>query len=350
MENRVQKSEQEEIPFFGGKKRYRAFSDHLKELFGEKVYRVTLDAGFTCPNRDGLLTYGGCTFCDERGSGPRAYDATVAIREQLQQGMEAMRRRYKAQKFIAYFQAFTNTYAPPEVLDKIYSQVTDHEDVVGISVGTRPDCVPEPVLDVLEKYAERFYFWVEYGIQSAHFKTLKMINRAHGLSHFIDAVLRTKKRKGIRICIHVILGLPGESREEMMETAKIIAALGLDGIKIHLLHILKGTAMAKQYARGELRVLELEEYVDLVCEFLEYLPPQMLIHRLTGEGPRDIHIAPDWALDKARVLARIDQELERRQTYQGAKYGFSVDLQGVPPPSPYPSTSPDKFIDREPGL
>jgi len=331
MERILQRSEQGPLPTSGGKKRYNSFSDHLKERFGCKVYRVTLDAGFTCPNRDGGLTYGGCTFCDERGSGPRAYDAALAIREQLRQGMEAMHRRYKAQKFIAYFQAYTNTYAPPEVLDKLYSQVVGHEEIVGLSVGTRPDCVPEPVLDVLEKYAERLYFWVEYGLQSAHYKTLKTINRAHGLAHFIDAVLRTRRRKGIGICTHVILGFPGETREEMMETAKIMAALGLDGIKIHLLHVLKGTAMAKQYQRGELRVLEREEYVDLVCEFLEYLPPQMLIHRLTGEGPRDIHIAPDWALDKAKVLARIDQELERRNTFQGAKYGFSVDLNQAPP-------------------
>lgn len=336
MESTDQKPDQSQIhgsitSLLRGKKRYNAFSDHLKERFGGKVYRVTLDAGFTCPNRDGLLSYGGCTFCDQRGSGPRAYDATTTIQDQLQKGMEAMRRRYKAQKFIAYFQAFTNTYAPPEVLDKLYSKIINHEDVVGLSVGTRPDCVPEPVLDVLEKYAERLYLWVEYGIQSVHHKTLKSINRAHGLSHFIDAVLRTQKRKGIQICTHVILGFPRETREEMMETARIIAALGLDGIKIHLLHVLKDTAMAKQYERGELQILDREAYVDLVCEFLEYLPPRMLIHRLTGEGPRDIHVAPDWALDKAKVLACIDQELERRNTYQGAKYGFSIDLQQAPP-------------------
>ena len=299
-------------------RRYLTFSKHLKDTFGEKVYKVTLDAGFTCPNRDGTVGTDGCIYCYGNRSTSHLVDQT-AIREQLQQGMTALHLRYKANKFLAYFQSYTNTYAPVDQLEHLYRAALQEEKIVGLSIGTRPDCVDEPVLDLLESFAQHYYLWVEYGLQSIHYDTLKLINRGHGFSEFLDAVLRTQKRLGIKICVHVILGLPGETQEDMIETAKVVSALQVDGVKIHSAHILRATLLEKMYRCGEYQVMELSEYVDMVCNFLEYLSPQIIVHRLVGDAPRSRYVAPEWCLHKSEALRQIDLELQRRDSYQGIR-------------------------------
>lgn len=307
------------IPDLFGEKRYRPFSRYLREIFGCRVQKIPLDAGFTCPNRDGRVGLGGCIYCGPRGSGTGAYENGVPLGEQIRAGIESGKRRFGKCKFIAYFQAFTNTYAPPERLKSLYDEALRHQEVVGLSIGTRPDCAPHEVLELLEEYARRCHFWVEYGLQSAHDYTLELINRGHDIAQFVDAVERTKGR-GINICAHIILGLPGETKEEMMATADLVASLELEGIKIHSLYVLKGTKLAEIYQRGEFRLLELEEYVSLVCDFLERLPPDMVIQRLTGEAPRDLLVAPRWSREKMAVLGKIDTELEQRGSYQGIEW------------------------------
>ncbi len=297
-------------------KRYLTFNNHLQEIFGEKVHKVTIDAGFTCPNRDGTRGTGGCIYC----YGKRVTQHIVvpsSIKDQIRQGKEAIKTRYNTRKFLAYFQSYTNTYAPAEVLMPLYRAALEEEDIVGLAIGTRPDCVDEAVLDVLEALAQETYLWVEYGLQSMHDTTLNLINRGHGLSEFLDAVLRTKKRKGIKLCVHVILGLPGESKEEMLETAKMLSALHVNGVKIHSAHVLKGTRLEEMYLQGEYQVLELPEYVEIVCDFLEYLSPEIVIHRLIGDAPRSRYVAPEWCLHKSEALRQIDLELERRNSFQG---------------------------------
>lgn len=307
------------IPDLFGEKRYRPFSRYLREIFGCRVQKIPLDAGFTCPNRDGRVGFGGCIYCGLRGSGTGAYENGVPLGEQIRAGIGSGKRRFGKCKFIAYFQAFTNTYAPPERLKSLYDEALRHQEVVGLSIGTRPDCAPNEVLELLEEYARRCHFWVEYGLQSAHDYTLELINRGHDIAQFVDAVERTKGR-GINICAHIILGLPGETKEEMMATADLVASLELEGIKIHSLYVLKGTKLAEIYQRDEFRLLELEEYVSLVCDFLERLPPDMVIQRLTGEAPRDLLVAPRWSREKMAVLGKIDTELEQRGSYQGIEW------------------------------
>lgn len=310
------------IPELFGENRYRSFNRYLREIFGCRVQKIPLDVGFTCPNRDGRVGFGGCIYCGARGSGTGAYKKGVPLGEQIRTGIERGKRRFGECKFIAYFQAFTNTYAPPERLKTLYDEALLHPEIVGLSIGTRPDCVPEETLDLLEEYARRCHLWVEYGLQSAHDHTLELINRRHNVAQFVDAVERTKGR-GINICAHIILGLPGETKEEMMATADLVESLELEGMKIHSLYVLKGTKLAEMYQRGDFRLLEPDEYVSLVCDFLERLPPDMVIQRLTGEAPRDLLIAPPWLREKMTVLGKVDAELERRESYQGIAWGFS---------------------------
>lgn len=286
-------------------KRYRDLKSFLIDSFGCRVHKVTIDAGFTCPNRDGTVGYGGCIYCDERGSGSYAVNRLNPVSEQVSDGIERLKKRYKAEKFIAYFQAFTNTYAPVKRLKKLYDEAVKHPDVVGLAIGTRPDCVPAPVLDLIESYVKNYQVWIEYGLQSCHDSTLRRINRGHRYEDFVSAVERTRGR-GILICAHVIIGLPGESREDILATADAVADLQLDAIKIHSLYILEGTPIAEMYRHGEVRMMEREEYVELVYDFLERLPPDIVIQRLIGEGPRDRLIAPKWCLNKHAVLAQID--------------------------------------------
>lgn len=235
-------------------------------------------------------------------------------------GKQSVRQRHKADKFLAYFQRYTNTYAPVETLGPLYEEALAVEDIVGLVVGTRPDCVPDPVLDLLQEIAARTYVAIEYGLQSIHDRTLARVNRAHGAGDFLDAVARTAGR-GIHTCVHVMMGLPGETRADMLETARAVATLPLDGIKIHLTYVLKHTGLGEMYLRGEYRPMEMREYVETVCDFLELLPLGMVIHRLTGDPPRHLLLAPQWALQKWQVLNAIEGELARRESFQGCKRG-----------------------------
>ncbi len=298
-------------------KRYTDLRSFLQRRFGCRVHKITLDAHFTCPNLDGSKAIGGCIFCHQ-GSGHSTLGA-LSVAEQLERGKTYLRRRHKAERFLAYFQRYTNTYAPVETLRHLYDEALAVEDVVGLVVGTRPDCVPDPVLDLLQRYARRTYVAVEYGLQSIHDRTLERVNRAHGAAEFVDAVHRTAGR-GIHTCAHAMLGLPGESRTDMLATAQAIAALPLDGIKIHLTYVLKHTVLGDMYLQGQYRPMEITEYVETVCDVLERLPPGMVIHRLTGDPPRDLLLAPQWALHKWQVLNAIDAELIRRESFQGRQW------------------------------
>lgn len=297
-------------------KRYLDYNTYLRSIFGCRVQKISLDAGLSCPNRDGTLSREGCIFCNARGSGTGAYSRGLSISRQLEIGKINLSRRYHAKRFIAYFQSFTNTYGPVDTLKALYEEALGVKDVVGLSIGTRPDCVAEPVLKLLETYARTHLIWVEYGLQSAHDRSLALINRGHDFHRFETAVAATKNR-GINICAHVILGLPQEEKKDMLETARIIAAMEIDGVKIHLLYVVKGTRLEKMYARGDYRCLSRQEYVDLVCDFLEILPPNMVIQRLTGDPHPDELAAPRWSLEKNRTLALIHDELIKRNTWQG---------------------------------
>lgn len=300
-------------------KRYNSFSDELKRNFGCRVHRISVDAGFTCPNRDGTVATDGCIYCGGDGSGAVGIARSEPIREQIEQGKEVMRRKYKAGKFIAYFQPYSNTHAPVERLTELYDEALAVEDVVGLIIGTRPDCVPDATLDLLADYSRRTYLWLELGLQSPLDRSLQLLGRGHDFATFVAAVEGCKAR-GLRTCVHVILGIPGESHEEMLAMPGVLNRLGVDGVKIHLLHVLQGTRLAEMYLRGEVRLPDRDEYVGLVCDFLEQLDPRIIVQRLTGDGRRDQLLAPKWSLAKFEVLNAIDGELERRGVRQGSRF------------------------------
>ncbi len=306
--------------FWKNEKRYYDFKSFLRNRFGCSVYKLQIDAGFTCPNRDGTIGSGGCIYCDGRGSKLRQAGPLPTVAEQISMGKALYRKLRGAVKFIAYFQTFTNTYGPYEKLKSLYDEALSQEDVLGLSVGTRPDCVDDRVLDLFEAYARRSHVWLEYGLQSVHERTLWKIHRGHDAETFRRAVLKTAGR-GIHVCTHIILGLPGETRGEMMETARFVAALPVQGIKIHLFLALDGTVAGDLYRAGQIRMMERDEYVSTVCDVLEILPPGMVIQRLTADGYRDVYLAPEWGRKKLEVLNAIDRELERRDSYQGKRYG-----------------------------
>lgn len=297
-------------------KRYTDLNTYLRNLFGCRVQKISIDAGFSCPNRDGTISRGGCTYCNARGSGTGAHALGFSVTDQLLKNRQALARRYKAKKFIAYFQSYTNTYAELSTLKKLYSEALAVEDIVGLSIGTRPDCVDEAILNLLQTYAAKYLIWVEYGLQSAHDRTLRLINRGHDVQCFKNAVALTKNR-GIMICAHIILGLPGENRNHMFKTADLIASMGIDGIKLHLLYVVKGTPMESLYRKGQYTCLEQSEYVDMVCDFLERIPSNVVIQRLTGDPHPEELVAPQWSLKKTETLNLIRQTLEQRDSVQG---------------------------------
>lgn len=299
-------------------KRYNQFSEYLKNKFKAKVYKITLDAGFSCPNRDGKISNCGCIFCDDGGSFSQAHSSLLSIEDQVNTGAETLKQRFKAEKFMSYFQAFSNTYKPLYELEKIYNSALCRNDIVGISIGTRPDCVDKEKLELISSYAKDYYTWIEYGLQSVHDKTLKKINRGHDYKCFLNSYEMTKN-KGINICLHVILNL-FETYDEMMETAKTIAKLEPEGVKIHMLCALEGTILEKMFKNGELNFMTEEEYIKTVCDFLEYLPPKTTIHRLAGNGLRTKLFAPKWIGKKLDCLNKIDREFLQRDSWQGIKY------------------------------
>lgn len=301
-------------------KRFNTLNIHYRDKFGEKVMKVSLDGGFTCPNRDGKITFGGCTFCSAEGSGDFAGRRVDSIATQFSKIKERMHEKWKNGKYIAYFQAFSNTYAPVEVLKEKFEPVLLEENVVGISIGTRPDCLQDDVVEYLGELNKKTFLYVELGLQTVHPHTAKRINRGYDYATFVDAVERLRKQD-INVCVHLINGLPGETPEMMLETVKEVSKLDIQGVKLHLLHLLKDTPVVKQYERGELVLMEKDEYISLICDQIEILPPDVIIHRLTGDGPRDLLIGPLWSLKKWEVLNAIDDELKKRDTFQGRLFG-----------------------------
>jgi radical SAM protein (TIGR01212 family) len=304
----------------GPSKRYTDFNTYLKNKFGCRVQKVSLDAGLTCPNRDGTLSGGGCIYCNARGSGTGAHARGLSITAQLLAGKAALARRYKAKKFIAYFQSFSNTYGPLSRLKKLYDEALAVAGVVGLSIGTRPDCVDDRVLDLLAGYAARHAVWVELGLQSAHDATLKLINRGHDAACFQEAAIAAKAR-GLDVCAHVILGLPQETCTHVHATARFLAALPVVGVKLHLLYVVRGTPLERLYRRGAYGCLSQAAYVELVCDFLERLPARVVIQRLTGDPHPSELVAPMWSLRKRDTLAMIHTTLEKRNSWQGKHLG-----------------------------
>ena len=288
--------------------KYYPFSAYLKDKFGEKVYKITLDAGFTCPNRDGSISNSGCIFCDDGGSFSKAHSRLLSIPEQIETGIKSQHERFGANKFMAYFQAFSNTYKPVDELEKIYKESLSNPQIVGISIGTRPDCVDEDKLDLIASFVPKYETWIEYGLQTIHDKSLKWMNRGHDYQIFENAYFETKKR-GIKVCAHIILGLPTETKEDMLKTAKKLAELEVDGVKFHALCVMPNTPLEKVYQNEELKLLTEDEYVDTVCECLKILPQKTIIHRLCGNGYSKTMLAPLWLNNKWETHNKIMAKL-----------------------------------------
>ena len=305
-------------PYSGGR-RYYSLNDYCRETFGEKVYRLSLNGGMSCPNRDGTLATGGCIFCSEGGSGDFAADRTLSIPLQLADAKARISAKTDCHKFIAYFQSYTNTYAPVPYLEGIYQEAIAPEEIVALSIGTRSDCLPPDVLDLLTSLNRRKPVWIELGMQTMHNDTLKRMGTHTTVEQF-DAAVYALAGRDIPVIAHVILGLPGEDRGRMLATIQHVASLPLSGVKLQLLHVLKHTGLADQYRSHPFPVMELDEYCDLVIDCLELLPPDMVVHRLTGDGPRKLLIAPLWSTDKKRVLNTIQRRLRERDTWQGKLY------------------------------
>lgn len=299
-----------------GDKPYKSLNYFLREKFGEKVFKISLDAGFSCPNRDGTISKGGCVFCSERGSGDFAGNRNYSIAKQFQDIKEMMNKKWKSGKYIAYFQAYTNTYAPIEVLREKYTEALNEEGVVGIAIATRPDCLSEEVLDLIEEFSKKTYVWVELGLQTVNDKTAKIINRGYGLSVFESAVSSLRKRN-IDVVVHVIFGLPSENKEDMLRTIKYISKIDIQGIKLHLLHLMENTPLVNLYKEGKLKFMDKDEYINLICESIAMLPESIVIHRLTGDAPRDLLIGPLWSLKKWEILNSIHEKMFTCNLYQG---------------------------------
>lgn len=306
-------------------KRYNDFSTSLRHEFGCRVQKITVDAGFSCPNRDGTLSKTGCLYCNGKGAGSGAANRRQSIEAQIREGKARVAARYGAKKFIAYFQAFTNTYAPVEVLKRRYDDALQDPDIVSLAIGTRPDCVDPTKLALIESYTSTHTVWIEYGLQSARDRTLQQINRGHTVEDFVHAVDLTQGRD-IHICAHVILGLPGESLQDAVRTARLLARLRVDAVKIHNLYIEADAPLAPLFKRGRYLPLSQETYVDWVIHFLEHLHPETILQRLTGDPDPRTLIAPSWATRKGQTLSMITQGLEDRQTFQGRRYSAESPL------------------------
>ena len=292
---------------------YYSLNQYMKDTFGCKVYRIAINGGFTCPNRDGSIGTGGCLFCSEGGSGDFAQDPGLSITEQIEKGKERVSAKIQNGKYIAYFQAFTNTYAPVERLRKLYTEALDHPDIVALSIATRPDCLPDDVLDLLKELNQVKPIWVELGLQTIHERTAGYIRRGYPLSVYDKAVEELKKR-GIEVITHVILGLPGETKQDMAETVRYVVDGGIKGIKLQLLHVLKGTDLEREYFEGRVKVMSEDEYIALVTDLIKMIPSDIVIHRMAGDGAKKDLIAPLWSADKKHVLNRLKQYLQPFET------------------------------------
>lgn len=299
-----------------GDKRYYSLNYYLRHKFGCKVFKIPLDAGFSCPNRDGTISKGGCIFCSERGSGDFAGNKKFSIHHQFEDVKQMMSKKWKNGKYIAYFQAYTNTYAPVSVLRQKYEEAVSQDNVVSLAIATRPDCLGENVLNLISKFNEKIYTWVELGLQTSNDITALKINRGYKLDTFERAVEALKNR-GIDIVIHVIFGLPGEDREDMIKTVKYVSKIKPDGIKFHLLYLIRNTPMVKLYRQEKMKFMTQEQYVNLICDAISYTDSNIVIHRLTGDAPRNILIGPKWSLRKWEILNGIDKTLSDKKLYQG---------------------------------
>ncbi len=306
--------------------RWHSRSFFCRQRFGRPVWKISVDGGFGCPNRDRTLGTGGCVFCDPSSFSPSRRSGVTTIAEQIEQGIRRLRTRHRVDRFVAYFQPGTNTYAPVGKLAGLYREALAHPSVVGLAIGTRPDCVPDDVLDLLAELSQQTWLSVEYGLQTIHDRTLDWLNRRHHFDTFLDAVLRSRRR-GLAVGAHVILGLPGESREDMQATARELARLRVDSVKLHSLLAVRNTPLADMVAAGRVRLAELDQYVAYVVDFLEELPPSCVIDRLSSDTPPQYLVAPSWCLHKSTVRAAIEAELRRRDTWQGRRFTEAATAQ-----------------------
>jgi len=304
----------------GGEGRFRSYNKWLQEKFGERVYKVIVDAGFTCPNRDGTVAVGGCAYCNNNSFRPPSAIKTDPIRDQVREGIEYIRKRFDAHKFIIYFQPFTNTYAETGYLRELYTDAVEHPEVVGLAIGTRPDCVDEEKIRMIDEIAQRTFVSLEFGVESIYDDTLRRVNRGHDYATFLRAMELTRRRS-IHIGAHLILGFPWETREQWLAMADEMSRAGVDALKIHHLHLVRGTALAAEYARRPFRVLGYEEYLDLLCDFIERLDPRIVIERMFGEAPLALLVAPNWRRTKNDLVRDIQRRFEERDVWQGSKRG-----------------------------
>ena len=304
------------------KKRYNTLNDYYREIFGEKIFKVPIDAGFDCPNRDGTVAHGGCTFCTVSGSGDAIVAPDAPIRDQFYEEIDFMHRKWpEVKKYLVYFQNFTNTHDTVDVIRERYEQAINEPGVVGINIGTRPDCLPDETIAYITELSERMHVTVELGLQTTYDETSKIINRAHTYDLYVKTVKRLRElAPKVEIVSHLINGLPWENHEMMVENVRrCVTDNEIDGIKLHLLHLMTSTKMQRDYHEGRLRLLSMDEYVNIICDQLEIIPKNIVIHRITGDAPRDMLIGPMWSLKKWEVLNAIDKEMERRGSYQGCK-------------------------------
>lgn len=300
-------------------KRYHSFSYEMRRIFDTRVIKLSLDGGFTCPNRDGTVGHKGCIFCGEEGSGEFAGTRTLDIKDQIEEQKEIMARKWADGKYLAYFQNFTNTYSTYEDLKEKYNLAISQEGVVGLSIATRPDCLSEEVLDLLTEMNKKTFLWIELGLQTIHKETSEFIRRGYDLELYDEAVKQLHKRN-IKVVTHLMIGFPDETKEQILSSVKYVAEANTWGVKLHSLYIQKDTDIYDYYIKNPFEMMTKEEYISLLVDALEILPPEMVIHRLTGDGKRSLTVAPMWSLGKRRVLSGIDQELKRRNTYQGLNY------------------------------
>ena len=297
-------------------KPYNSLSDHLKEKLGAKTVKLSVNAGFSCPNRDGKISRGGCIFCSGSGSGDFAPPADMPIDKQLELSRQRISAKWPDAKYIAYFQAFTNTYAPVDVLEKKYNEALSCPWISGIAIATRPDCMGDGVADLLKDISEKTYLWVEFGLQTSREDTAELINRGYKNEVYLDAMEKMKKR-GIETVTHIILGLPGETREDMRNSVTFAAEARTDGIKLQLLHVIRGTRLHEMYMENPFHIMTRDEYTDTVIDMIEHLPPEIVIQRLTGDGNRNELVLPNWSMDKRGVLNEIHRKMKLYESYQG---------------------------------
>lgn len=299
-----------------GDKPYNSLNYELKKEFGKKIAKISIDGGFTCPNRDGSVGYGGCIFCSSKGSGDFAESRKLSIKEQIEKGKEQTSKKWKDAGYIAYFQSYTNTYAPINELRKKYYEAIECKDICGIAIATRPDCLPFDVLELLSEINEKTYLWVELGFQTSNENSAKFINRCYDNLVFENTVKELKKRN-IKVVVHTIMGLPNETKEDMLNTVKYVCSFNIDGIKLQLLHILSDSKLYEYYKENKFHILDKEEYTDIIIEAIENIPENIVIHRITGDGSRENLIEPLWSLDKRGTLNLIHKKMREKHSFQG---------------------------------